>query len=427
MNARNDFSDVISGWLEEQAGRGAPDYLDETLARSVRTRQRPAWSSLERWLPMETTFSARLSPLPRFVSLLALLAVLALAAAALLALGVGQRRLPHFGAAANGQIAFVDGDALKAASADATNVRTLTSLPNGAERLSFSPDGTHFAYRTTGFDPTITVTSSDGSNPVIVARGAAIATGDPIAWAPDSRRLAFTALVSDDTETVELVNADGSHAIQLFGGTPVPAVDRFGPAWSPDGAWVSFFSRDSKGSIALNLVHPDGTGEQRLATSPMNPDIIDVSWSPDPTIARLVYVAGGNVDMFDLATAKETFVATGFWPTWSPDGQRLSWWDGGPQAVPVEDMLAGRARPIALFPPYGSGACGEHPEAAGRSICGPLLWSPDGRWVYGPDVLGTSILIARSDRSGTTRTISLDHPIDVASGPGSLAWQPIAP
>ena len=35
-----------------------PDYLDEILARTTRTRQRPWWSSLERWLPVDIDSSA---------------------------------------------------------------------------------------------------------------------------------------------------------------------------------------------------------------------------------------------------------------------------------------------------------------------------------------------------------------------------------
>src|SRR4051794_7974717 len=115
MTARNDHDGVISDWLDEQAGPGAPDYLDEILTRTTRTRQRPAWSSLERWLPVQMTFSGRLAPIPRLAWLAAVVAMLVLAAAALFVAGVGQRRLPHFGAAANGGIAFIDGGTLRVA------------------------------------------------------------------------------------------------------------------------------------------------------------------------------------------------------------------------------------------------------------------------------------------------------------------------
>src|SRR5258706_7039330 len=429
MTARNDVNGIVSEWLDEQAGRGAPDYLDEILGRTTRTRQRPAWSSLERWLPVQMTFSGRLAPIPRLAWFAALLAILVLAAAALFVAGVGQRRLPHFGAAANGQLAFIDGGNLRVAAADATTPRTLMALSNGAERLVFSPDGTRFAYRTTGSDPAIVVRNADGSDPIVAAHGVAIGTGDPFAWSPDSRRLAFTiGLVADKIGTIDVVDADGSHMTQLIQGAAALAVDRYTPAWSSDGQWISFFSSEANGYLALNVIHPDGSGERRLATSPINPEIVDASWSSDPATTRLVYVAGAYVKMFDIGTSTETVVGTGFWPTWSPAGDRIAWWSDHSQVMNVTDLLAGNARPVSLFPSYGSGNCGDHPEAAGTSSCGPAQWSPDGVWVYAPDVVGKSILIARSDGSGHGRSIALEHPIDMANGPGGLlAWQAIAP
>jgi hypothetical protein len=432
MTANDDFTGMISGWLDEQAGRGAPGYLDEILARTTRTPQRPAWSSLERWLPVQMTFSGRLAPIPRLAWAIAVLAILVLAAAALLVAGVGQRRLPHFGAAANGQIVFIDGGNLRVALADGTNARTLTPLPDGAEQLTISPDGTRFAYRTRGPVPSIVVANSDGSNPVVVARSGDLATGEPFAWSPDGRRLTYTrVLVADRIRTIDVVDADGSHTTQLIQGSAAEATDRFEPAWSPDGQWISFFSGEANGYVALNVIHPDGSGAQRLPASPTNADFdIDMSWSPDPAQSRVVYVAGSYVKMFDLVTSKNPVVDAGFWPTWSPDGERISWWGRGSKAVKVADVVAGHVRPISLFPSYGLGGwrCQDHPEAAGKSSCGPAQWSPDGLFVYTPDVAGTSILIARSDGSGLVGSIMLEHPIDPANGPdGYVDWQAIAP
>ena len=39
-------------WLDDPSTPPAPRYLGEVLERTRRTRQRPAWASLERWLPM---------------------------------------------------------------------------------------------------------------------------------------------------------------------------------------------------------------------------------------------------------------------------------------------------------------------------------------------------------------------------------------
>src|SRR3954447_20019167 len=106
MTARNDFNGVLSDWLDDQAGRGAPDYLDEILVRTTRTRQRPRWSSLERWLPVNLT-ATRISVIrPLHLRTIAIVLVAAALLVAVLALAVGSRRPvpPPFGLAANGVI-----------------------------------------------------------------------------------------------------------------------------------------------------------------------------------------------------------------------------------------------------------------------------------------------------------------------------------
>ena len=98
--------------LLDVAGSPATDYLTDILGRTARTRQRPAWASLERWLPMDlATPRAATARVPwRTIGVLALVAILL---AALVAVYAGtQRRVPApFGPAANGLITFAqDGD-----------------------------------------------------------------------------------------------------------------------------------------------------------------------------------------------------------------------------------------------------------------------------------------------------------------------------
>jgi Tol biopolymer transport system component len=374
MTAHDEFNRMFSDWLDEQAGRGAPDYLDGILARTTRTRQRPAWSSLERWLPVQLTFTGRLAPIPRPVWIVALLATLVLAAAALFAGAIAQRRLPHFGAAANGAIALIDGGSLKIANTDGTNVRTVASLPNGAEELSFSPDGTRLAYETTGPIPAIIVADADGSHPIAVASGPAVATGMPIAWSADGRRLAFTSLLAANTiGTIDTVDADGSHLRQVITGPAAEAVDRFAPAWSPDGQWIAFFSTGVSNDVVLNVIHPDGSGPKTLKTSPADPDLAKLAWSPDPAQSRLLYVAtaGRYVTLYDLSTETETTVDSGFWPSWSPDGRMVTWWNFGTNVASVADVLANQLRPTMVFPMVPGARCQDNPDLAGKAICAP--------------------------------------------------------
>ncbi len=98
--------------MDELAAAGVPDYFDDMLRTTTQARQRPAWSNLERWLPMGVI--AR--PLPtrpipwRLIAVAALLVLLAAAALVY----VGSRRVvpAPFGLAGNGAllIGTADGD-----------------------------------------------------------------------------------------------------------------------------------------------------------------------------------------------------------------------------------------------------------------------------------------------------------------------------
>ena len=58
-------ADQLNAALTEVGGSARADYLDDIVARAARTRQRPAWTYLERWLPMTltTTRSSTAPPL----------------------------------------------------------------------------------------------------------------------------------------------------------------------------------------------------------------------------------------------------------------------------------------------------------------------------------------------------------------------------
>ena len=81
----------VSGALDEIAAPSRPDYLDDIFQVTARTRQRPRWTFLERWLPMDT---AVVRPAGRFripIRSLAILLILALLVAAAAAVFVGSQ------------------------------------------------------------------------------------------------------------------------------------------------------------------------------------------------------------------------------------------------------------------------------------------------------------------------------------------------
>src|SRR6476659_1579849 len=108
MTAFDRFERSIPELMAELAPVRAPDYVDDLLQRSARTRQRPAWSALERWLPVDTTArpliarSFRWRPFAVFVLLVLLIA-------ASLAIYVGSQTRavpPPFGVAGNGVLLY---------------------------------------------------------------------------------------------------------------------------------------------------------------------------------------------------------------------------------------------------------------------------------------------------------------------------------
>ena len=94
MTAFDRLEPRIPELMDELAPAQVPDYFDDMLRQTARTRQRPAWSSLERWLPMGViarTDTIRQVPWRP----IAIAAVLVVAATAALVLIAGsQRRLP---------------------------------------------------------------------------------------------------------------------------------------------------------------------------------------------------------------------------------------------------------------------------------------------------------------------------------------------
>ena len=109
MSERDAFDRRLSAWFAADAVSREPEHLlGSVLARTARTRRRPAWLIPERWIPMSaiTSRTAPATRVPWRVIVPVALLIVALAVGALLVAGSQQRRLPApFGRAANGLIA----------------------------------------------------------------------------------------------------------------------------------------------------------------------------------------------------------------------------------------------------------------------------------------------------------------------------------
>jgi len=336
MTTRPDFPGIVSDWLVDQAGQQSPAYLDEVLTRTSRTRQRSAWSSLERWLPMETTL--RFSAVPRIAWVTVLIALLALAGVALVVVGSQQRHLPPlFGPARNGPIVFggTDQDIYRLDPVTGSAVALITGATSDSAPL-LSPDGTELLFlRGAVADPasglktgTLMVASDDGSN--VRALTGQLTNIYEAAWSHEGSRV----VVSSDVQ--------GKPALQVFDakGTTQPRLIDIGGmtalylAFRPGDREITF--RGSLGATdGLYAVGIDGAG-LRTIVPPGTGDY--ASLSPDGTkIAYQVWNGarsgtGGTVHVADVSTGADTTPAflpapggavIDDAPVWSPDGSRL--------------------------------------------------------------------------------------------------------
>src|SRR5262245_35841409 len=232
MTLNDGFDRTIAGWLDEQVGRGAPAYLDEVLAQTVRVRQRPWWSSFERWLPMETTL--RFAPVPRMAWLVVVLAlVLAVTGLAIL---IGSQTPPvnPFGPAGNGLMAFGTGSDIYGLDPRTGIAAPLITGPADDDAPLFSRDGSVFVFaRSTA--------EARGSSQLILAKpdGSIVRTltgnlpdssidwVDTIDWSPDGSRLAY---IDGSRNAFLIIDVDGGPATALDLGMAAEDV-----RWRPNG------------------------------------------------------------------------------------------------------------------------------------------------------------------------------------------------
>jgi Tol biopolymer transport system component len=149
-------------------------------------------------------------------------------------------------------------------------------------------------------------------------------------WSPDGKQLVVvqeSAEPDAETNSLAIVNADGSgaHTLDVDAGRNFDVVSA--PEWSPDGKLIAFVDGDQ----SIRLVSPDGKA------APIPPAATEgngLSWSPDSTkLAFDRYVdskVGGRLVavVLDVATGRET-VFKGEQngaqsPVWSPEGDQLA-------------------------------------------------------------------------------------------------------
>ena len=302
MTVRDDLDRHVATWLANDAPTSPPEHLlGEVLARTVRTRRRPAWRIPERWIPM-SAITSRFATSPRVPWRMIAVAVLTLAliAGAVFVAGSLRHRVPPpFGPAANGAIYYSqDGDLMVADSLTSTP-RILLGGDTDDSGALLSPDGTRMVFvrgEIGNKDAQLWLAGADGSTPRKLADVPTIGWAE---WSPQSDTIAV--LLNRSQSKIVFVDAETGATQEIDSG--LAAVDNL--IWRPpDGAQLTMRGRDAKTTQwGIFQLDRDGTGLQQLD--------LDPGYRSDPTYAT---------DWFSYFNG----------PTWSADGTRLLYYQPEP-------------------------------------------------------------------------------------------------
>ena len=331
MTTSHDLERSLGAWMQAAADEGLPDYLDEIVDRVARERQRAWWSSPERWLPMDTTFSGRLAPSLRPAWLLILAALLLLGIVATVLLVGSQPRLPApFGPARNGTIAVQRDFDIVAIDATTRTEKVLIGGPERDTAPLFSPDGTRLAVlrEDHSLRHVVTVAAADGTgirpvSPPFIAPPPAERT---LAWSGDGMLIA----VRTPGDAISIVDVERGTMRPLDLGMPV----EFFSWLPPSGDEIVFRGHRTSSPFGIWAVRPDGTGLRPLT----------------------------DVDGFDDSAYQNPIV--------SPDGRLLAyntWTNLTEHRLHIRNLVDGTTEIHEMPEPYADQY--------------PISFSPDSRWL----------------------------------------------
>lgn len=376
------FERQLPDLFVDLASARVPDYFDDLLQVTARTRQRPAWASIERWLPVDLTIPAPLGR-ARLVPRLALLVLVGLLALAALLAFVGSHRtqLPApFGPAANGALYFntASGDVLTADPMTLASKTLIVAKPAAnAEGVLPSRNGLLIAFGTkvTGGEQ-LSVANADGSN-LHVLPGTWINQSE-IDWSPTDAEIAIVSDVAG-VPSISILEADGSSSRSLKLGLEVHNL------WYLADGELLFHGAtltDAQ-TYGIYIVNPDGSGLHAISQTSTVDNWLGVIPSPDG--ARLLYykwvdvpLEHGRLHVIDTASGTDTSILVAGTtasdefesPIFSPDGRSILFkWFTSDGNVRLATVPAGGGTAV-LFGP-----------AVHYDVSPDPLFSPDGRSV----------------------------------------------
>lgn len=198
-----------------------------------------------------------------------------------------------------------DGQRARVIIKDAARSSTLTLEPGlFGLQPALAPSGRQIAFTIdTGPLVAVDLARLEGMNTVKVepkSEGAVIRLTAPGAnygdlwpkYSPDGRQIVFSSRRDNDFE-IYLANADGTGQQRL---TTSPGIDAH-PAFSPDGTRIAFTSNRDR-NYEIYTMKPDGTDLRRVTDHSDRDDF--PSWYPDGKRLVIVSERAGNIDLYAL-------------------------------------------------------------------------------------------------------------------------------
>lgn len=258
--------------------------------------------------------------------------------------------------------------------ADGTDATTLNAGAASA-RFAWSPVEDLLAYTTGGGSLRVVKPGTPGEKELVSVRVARQGTGvNGITWSPDGEWIAFEWVeLSGDgsqfTQEIRRTRVDGSESqeVRVNSGTE----RHYLAGWSPDGQWLLAWHGSNSESLRadgfpLEALPLTGGGPVQLARNMLTHQDF-LSWSPDGQ--RLAFVDGGYrsswenkaITVATLAGSPHRISDSGradLFPAWSPDGREIAFTgspafpnDGG--TADTRSLLSPRR--IWLMQPDGTG------------------------------------------------------------------------